>query len=109
MISNRKAIASFSLITIFFLTFLGMRITLLDNSPKPKPKPRAVLNLFAKSASTAASSTKADFAASFVCSKDTHSFPLPSPASTDIARLYGAEPASNRLVHRPQDRSPPRC
>lgn len=34
--------------TIFFLLFLGMRLSFLDNTSKPKPRPRAVLNLFAK-------------------------------------------------------------
>jgi hypothetical protein len=46
---------------IFFLTFLGMRISYLDKTSKPKPRPRAVLNLFAKSMSGSTCSHKTTF------------------------------------------------
>lgn len=46
---NKFIINGAAFAVIFFLTFLGMRITFLDPSPKPKPRPRAVLKNYVKS------------------------------------------------------------
>lgn len=58
MIRNRAFIAVTTFTVIFFLTFLGMRISLLDKTSKAKSKPRAVLNSVVKSVQTAINASK---------------------------------------------------
>lgn len=48
MIRQRFISIAITALVIFFLTFLGMRISFLDPHPKPKPRPRAVLNQLSK-------------------------------------------------------------
>lgn len=42
---HRSLTATVTLCIVFFLTFLGMRISVLESTSKPKSRPRAVLKL----------------------------------------------------------------
>lgn len=95
---------------IFFLTFLGMRISFLDKTSKPKPRPRAVLNLFAKSMSGSTFSHKPTIAPSF----DAVCVPQSPPeirfsCATGRYITLQTSPVASPDVFLPKDRSPPRC
>lgn len=110
MIINRNVITASAVIVVFFLVFLGMRISLPEKAPTPKSRPRAVLNLFAKSASSTVASTKSCFAPSsdyFLHESQAHHHPLPCVVSICLSPL--ANHAVSADVHLPKDRSPPRC
>lgn len=52
MIRHRSISIAVTALVVFFLTFLGMRIALLDKHAKPKPRPRAVLKQITKTAAS---------------------------------------------------------
>ena len=52
MIKHRSISIVVTAFATIFLTFLGMRISLLDPHTKPKPRPRAVLKLSSKAPTT---------------------------------------------------------
>ncbi|MBL0225333.1 MAG: hypothetical protein IPQ16_07070 [Geobacteraceae bacterium] len=95
---------------VFFLMFLGMRLSFLDKTSKPKPRPRAVLNLFAKSMSSSTLFQKATFAPSFDAFCGSQSTP-------EIHRPYvpvryitlQTSPVVSPDVFLPKGRSPPAC
>lgn len=95
------------LLVIFFLTFLGMRLSFLEKSSKPKPKPRAVLNLSVKSLSSVAGSLN---------SIPTFDMDVPQ-AAVNIDSIYSRliyvttfkNPLTSFLIDISQGRSPPVC
>lgn len=94
-------------LVIFFLTFLGMRLSFLEKSCKPKPKPRAVLNLSVKSLSSVADNPNS-----------IPSFDMDAPqAAVNIDPIYSRSiyittfknPLTSFLIEISQGRSPPVC
>ena len=61
MTRNSIFITTISILVVFFLTFLGMRLSFLENSSKPKPRPRAVITHVVKTASSTDCFKKHDF------------------------------------------------
>lgn len=108
MVNSRVVKTAAACAVMFFLVFAGMRVALLDRSPRPKPKPRAVLNLCGKKAPSAAHccetvlvySLDAEFP-SFACCKTVWNstltsigFLAPHPVDPDLLSLHGRSPPS---------------
>jgi hypothetical protein len=107
MTKNRIFITATTVVVVFFLTSLGMRLPFLEKSLKPKPRPRAVLNLFAKSASSAACATKQDFAPSLDILHESVEYHIPVSILTGINVTYFIAPADFHRTLPLQGRSPP--
>lgn len=108
MVNSRNIKAAAAFAVMFFLVFAGMRIALLDRSPRPKPKPRAVLNLCVKKA--ASTTNCSETAPVHDIDGESHSHCGEEPLRRIFAstRLLAAHPASpeNQTLH---GRSPPYC
>jgi len=109
MAINRSIINASALLVVFSLLFLGMHIPLLDNSPKPKPRTKAVLNLFAKTASTPAAATKLDNAPPAFFLYESHADQIPLGYVVDICKTPVASSPAAPSLRLPNGRSPPRC
>jgi hypothetical protein len=94
---------------IFFLTFLGMRLSFLDKSSKPKSRPRAVLNLGAKSASNTISSAKLNLLPVFDIPHDSPQHPVPAYILSTICVTYFSNTAVTHHLRPLAGRSPPIC
>jgi hypothetical protein len=102
-------ITATTVVVIFFLTFLGMRLPFLDKSAKSKLKPRAVANQLVKSASGINSSPKPhvppDFG--FLHESTKHLIPPVMAPATNVTFLTShTASSSRRSIH---GRSPPTC
>ena len=93
---------------MFFLIFAGMRISLLERSPKPKPKPRAVLNLSGKQVSSA-SNCEIFPVQSIDSEHRPHHANDPVWIATFVCTLFLAAHLVHPEIHTPHGRSPPRC
>lgn len=109
MTTNRNVIAASAVLVVFFLLFLGMHVPFLHQSPNPKPRTKAVLNLFAKSASSPTSATKLDHAPPPDFLHESHPDQIPLSYVVDIHRSPVAESAASSDMRLPKGRSPPRC
>jgi hypothetical protein len=109
MIRNRIFIASTTVAVVFFLTFLGMRLSFLDKSSKPKPKPRAVLNQFAKSASSTLCPTTPDLVPSVDLSLESSKINAPTFVMGEIIATNITDSNASHYILPLQGRSPPRC
>ncbi|MDU0460011.1 MAG: hypothetical protein RW306_14900 [Geobacteraceae bacterium] len=96
------------LFAAIFLTFLGMRISLLEKTSRPKARPRAVLTLTAKMLSEAAADCSGG-----ILSFDMDSLEQPKqtlPAEHKTIHLKSLKhPLIFTVLQAPQDRSPPHC
>lgn len=109
MTRNRAYIAATTVVVVFFLTFLGMRLSFLDKSPRPKSRPRAVITQVVKSVSNTSIHAKQNFTPVFdifhavtVCKIPT--FILSSLLENDCLNFF-----SSQHIRPLQGRSPPLC
>ena len=109
MAINRSIINASALLVVFSLLFLGMHIPLHDNSTKPKPRSKAVLNLFAKTASTTAAATKLDHSPPAFFLQEPHADQMPLCYVVAICNTPYANSPSAASLRLPNGRSPPRC
>lgn len=110
MVNSRTVKTAAALAVMFFLIFAGMRISLLDRSPKPKPKPkpRAVLNLSGKQASSV--SSYETFPVQSIDSEPRpHHVSDPLWIATLVCTLFLAAHVVNPEIQTPHGRAPPRC
>lgn len=96
------------LFAAIFLTFLGMRISLLEKTSRPKARPRAVLTLTAKMLSDAAADSSGG-----ILSFDMDSLEQPKqtqPAEHKTIHIKTLKhPLVSSVSQTPQGRSPPHC
>lgn len=108
MVNSRNVKAAAAFAVMFFLVFAGMRIALLDRSPRPKPKPRAVLNLCVKKAPAASNCSETFPVHAIDCELRSHSLCEPLRHVVASLRLLAAHIAvpDTQTLH---GRSPPSC
>ncbi|MBJ6800465.1 hypothetical protein [Geomonas propionica] len=108
MVNSRKLHVAAAFAVIFFLVFAGMRIALLDRSPRPKPKPRAVLNLSVQKAQSASNCSDAFPLHAVDGEFHRHNLNAPAGRFYALTRLVAAHTESpcTKTLH---GRSPPSC
>jgi hypothetical protein len=109
MIRNRLFIATNTFIVIFFLTFLGMRISLLDKTPRPKSKPRAVINSVVKSAQTTTNSSKQSYTPIFDIALENFAYIIPAFITSVTPSKEHSNPVEFYTLRPLTGRSPPLC
>lgn len=109
MTRNRVFIAATTVVVVFFLTFLGMRLSFLDKSPRPKSRPRAVITQVIKSASGISSYAKQNFAPVFDVSYKMADYQITTFILLNLFKKDFLNPSLSQYIRPLQGRSPPLC